>query len=138
MAQDGSTWGMGDLAALLGAIAGLVAAVAFLVLVIWLAFPLVKLGRTFDEASASLKEATEHTLPILDEAAQTLASTNAQLENIDTITTSAAQVGANVSALSSLWAATLGRPLIKVSAFSYGVRQAYARATGRTSAEDAR
>ena len=33
---------------------------------------------------------------------------------------------ANISALSSLVAATVGSPLIKVAAFSYGVRSAFA------------
>ncbi|ROS74558.1 DUF948 domain-containing protein [Cellulomonas sp. PhB143] len=115
---------------MVGDIAGLVAAIAFVLLVGALAIPLVKLGRFFDEATASVKEATQHTVPILDEAAQTIVSANSQMEKVDTITTSAAQVSANVSALSGLWAATLGRPLVKVAAFSYGVRQAFAKASG--------
>jgi hypothetical protein len=67
-------------------------------------------------------------VPILDEAATTVASTNDQLVKVDTITTSAAQVSENVSALAGLYASTLGRPLVKVAAFSYGVRQAFAGA----------
>ncbi|MGW6130601.1 DUF948 domain-containing protein [Cellulomonas sp. NPDC055163] len=107
-----------------GDVAGLVAAIAFVLLVGVLAVPLVKLGRTFDQASASLREITEHTLPVIDETATVVASTNSQLERVDTITTSAAQVSANVSALTSLFAATVGGPMIKVAAFSYGVRRA--------------
>jgi uncharacterized protein YoxC len=107
-----------------GDVAGLVAAIAFVLLVGVLAVPLVKLGRTFDQASASLRQITEHTLPVIDETATVVASTNSQLERVDTITTSAAQVSANVSALTSLFAATVGGPMIKVAAFSYGVRRA--------------
>lgn len=110
----------------LGDVAGLIAAIAFVALVGLCALPLVKLGKVFDEARTSLREVTEHTLPVIDETAATIASTNAQLANIDTITTSAAQVSENVSALSSLFAATLGGPLVKVAAFSYGVRRALA------------
>jgi hypothetical protein len=43
---------------------------------------------------------------------------------VDAITSNVQQVTTNVSALTSLFAATLGSPLVKVAAFSYGVRQA--------------
>jgi uncharacterized protein YoxC len=122
-----------------GDVAGLVAAFAFVLLVGFLAVPLVKLGRALDETSRSIRELTEHSVPILDEAATTVASTNDQLVKIDTITTSAAQVSENVSALAGLYASTLGRPLVKVAAFSYGVRQGFARAWRKQSdAGDAR
>jgi uncharacterized protein YoxC len=120
----------------MGDVAGLIAAVAFVLLVGLLAIPLVKLGRVLDEATRSIREVTEHSVPILDEAATTVASTNDQLVKVDTITTSAAQVSENVSALAGLYASTLGRPLVKVAAFSYGVRQAFARAS-RSSRDDA-
>jgi len=107
-----------------GDVAGLIAAIAFVLLVGFLAVPLVKLGRVLDETRTSVKEITDHTVPVLDEAATLVASSNAQLENIDTVTTSAAQVSENVSALTSLFAATVGSPMIKVAAFSYGVRRA--------------
>lgn len=109
---------------MLGDIAGLIAALAFVVFVAVTARPLLKLGRTIDEATASLRQITEHTLPVIDETAAVVASTNGQLERVDQITTSAAQVSANVSALTSLFAATVGGPMIKVAAFSYGVRRA--------------
>lgn len=116
-----------------GDVAGLIAAIAFVLLVGLLAIPLIKLGRVLDEATRSIREVTEHSVPILDEAASTVASTNTQLVKVDTITTSAAQVSENVSALTGLYAATLGRPLVKVAAFSYGVRQAFAKAGTRAS-----
>jgi len=40
------------------------------------------------------------------------------------VTTAAAEISQNVSALTALVASTVGRPLIKLAAFSYGVRQA--------------
>ncbi len=114
-----------------GDVAGLIAAIAFVLLVGFLAVPLVKLGRTFDAATRSLQELTDHSTPILDEAKETVAGANTQLGKVDTITTSAAQVSENVSALAGLYAATLGRPLVKVAAFSYGVRQAFEKASKR-------
>jgi len=107
-----------------GDVAGLIAAIAFVLLVGFLAVPLVKLGRVLDETRTSVKEITDHTVPVLDETATLVASSNTQLANIDTVTTAAAQVSENVSALTSLFAATVGSPMIKVAAFSYGVRQA--------------
>ncbi|MEG3615129.1 DUF948 domain-containing protein [Isoptericola haloaureus] len=119
-----------------GDVAGLIAAVAFVLLVGLLAVPLVKLGRTLDETSRSIRELTEHSVPILDEAATTVSSTNDQLIKVDTITTAAAQVSENVSALSGLYASTLGRPLVKVAAFSYGVRQGLSKAWRRSSSSE--
>lgn len=109
-----------------GDIAGLIAAVAFVGLVGLLAVPLVKLGRTFDSATRALTELTDHTVPVIDEAAKAVASGNVQLEKVDAVTTAAASVSENVSALTALMTATVGGPLIKVAAFSHGVRRAFA------------
>jgi len=114
-----------------GDIAGLIAAIAFVLLVGVLAVPLIKLGRVLDEARVSVKELTDHSVPILDETAATVASTNVQLTRVDTITTAAVSVSENVSALTSLFAATVGGPMVKVAAFSYAVRRAFGGLTGQ-------
>ncbi|MDR1442562.1 MAG: DUF948 domain-containing protein [Bifidobacteriaceae bacterium] len=114
----------------LGEVAGLIAAIAFVALVGLLAVPVLRLGTVFKEATNSVKELTDHTLPILDEAATTVAGANSQLEKVDTITTSAADVSQNVSAMTALFAATLGGPLIKLAAFTYGVRTTFSNHTG--------
>jgi len=93
-----------------GDVAGLIAAIAFVLLVGFLAVPLIKLGRVLDETRVSVKEITDHTVPVLDETATLVASSNTQLENIDTVTTAAEQVSGNVSALTSLFAATVAVP----------------------------
>lgn len=105
-------------------LAGLIAAIAFAVLVIAITVPMIKLGGVLDEVRNTVTEMTEHTTPILDEAANTVTQANAQLERVDTMTKAAAEVSQNVSALTALTASTLGKPLIKISAFTYGVRQA--------------
>jgi uncharacterized protein YoxC len=112
-------------------IAGLIAAVAFVALVGLLAVPLVKLGKVFDTTTESIKDLTAHSVPILDESAQTVASANSQLVKVDTITTSAAEVSQNVSALTGLYAAAFGAPVVKVAAFSYGVRKAFGQAASK-------
>ncbi|MFV0426879.1 MAG: DUF948 domain-containing protein [Beutenbergiaceae bacterium] len=111
----------------LGDIAGFIAALAFLLLVGVIAVPLIKLGKVMDEARLSLREVTEHSVPIIDEAAVTITTTNSQLSKVDTVTTAAAQTSQNVSALTSLVSATVGAPLIKVAAFSMAVRGLFDR-----------
>ena len=49
---------------------------------------------------------------------------NVELERVDAITANVQTVTTNVSALTGVFAATLGSPVIKVAAFSYGVRRA--------------
>lgn len=110
-----------------GDVAGLLAAVAFVALVGFIAVPLLKLGRVLDEARSSLAQATEHALPIVDEAAQTVRGANAQLAKVDTVTTSAAEIGTNVSALATLVSATLATPMIKAASFSFAVRSVVGR-----------
>jgi len=113
-------------------VAGLIAALAFVLLVGFLAYPLVKLGKVFDETRHTVRGLSDGTLPLLTEVTATVSTTNAQLAKVDTITTNVAQVSTNVSALTTLFAATLGSPVVKVAAFSYGVRQALSgRRSGR-------
>lgn len=111
-----------------GDVAGLIAAIAFVLLVGLLAVPLLKLGRVLDETRVTIKGLSDQSVPLLSEVTTTVTHTNEQLVKVDGITTNAAQVATNVSALTALFAATLGSPVVKVAAFSYGVRQAM---TGR-------
>jgi uncharacterized protein YoxC len=107
-----------------GDIAGLIAAIAFVVLVALLAIPLLKLGKVLDEARRLVGSVTDETVPLISGVTQTVDHTNHQLERVDAITANVQQVSTNVSALTSLFAATLGSPVVKVAAFSYGVRRA--------------
>jgi predicted PurR-regulated permease PerM len=107
-----------------GQIAALIAAGAFVVLVLLLAIPLIKLGRTLDEATIAIRKAHENSDPLFRETNTTLNHVNTQLERVDGITSNAQAVTGNVSALTSVFTATLGGPLVKVAAFSYGVNKA--------------
>ena len=81
----------------IGDVAGLIAALAFVLLVGFLAYPLIKLGKVFDETRNTIRELSEETVPLITEVT-----------------------------------ATVGSPLVKVAAFSYGVRQAMSgRRAGR-------
>jgi hypothetical protein len=98
---------------------------AVLALVALLAVPILKLGRVFDELRLTIRSLNNETVPLIDEVTRTVSTTNSQLEKVDGITTNVSDASANVSALSSLVASTVGQPLIKVAAFSHGVRRAF-------------
>jgi uncharacterized protein YoxC len=106
-----------------GSIAAVIAAGAFVLLVLLLAVPLLKLGRTLDEATLAIRKTHEGAAPLLAGAQSTLEGVNAQLEQVDGITRGVGSVTTNVAALTSIASSTLASPLIKVAAFSYGVRR---------------
>jgi uncharacterized protein YoxC len=107
-----------------GEVAGLIAACALLILVGLLAYPILKLGKVFDETRIMVKGMSDQGVPLLGEVTTTVTTTNAQLAKVDTITDNAATVSTNAAALMSLFSATAGGPLVKAAAFSYGVRRA--------------
>jgi len=107
-----------------GDIAGVIAAFAFAYLVIRIGSVVGKAGAILDEARLGVKGVADQTVPLLGEVTNTVTATNEQLVRVDTITTNLANMSTNVNALTSLFAATLGSPVVKVAAFSYGVRTA--------------
>jgi uncharacterized protein YoxC len=107
-----------------GEVAGLIVAVFWAILVCFIAFVLVKLAGVVGEAGRLVGQVTDHTVPLLDEVTSSVEHVNAELERVDAITSNVQNVSANVSAMTALVAATFGSPVIKVAAFSYGVRRA--------------
>jgi hypothetical protein len=76
---------------------------------------------------------------LLDDAQTTLRQVNTQLERVDGITAGAKTVSTNVSVLTSLFTATLGGPLVRAAALSYGLSKAVkARRAGREAGAHAR
>ena len=104
--------------------AALIAALAFVLLVFLLAYPILRLGRTLDEATVAIRKAHEGAQPLLVGAATTVEQVNKELERVEGITQNAQAVSSNAAALTSVFATTLGGPAIKVAAFSYGIRRA--------------
>ena len=120
-----------------GEIAGLIAAVAFVALVAVAAVPLLKLGRVLEEVRLAVRDIGHESVPILTELRGTVRATNDELVKLSVVTEDVAKVSANATVVSenaaqltSLFSATLGGPLVKTAAFSYGVRKAL-RGDGR-------
>ena len=132
-----------------GQIAALVAAGAFLMLVIVLAVPILRLRHTVDAATRAINDLTDRTGPLLGNVNETvenvntalgqvqvsLDGVNVQLAKIDTMTGHAQNVTANVANLATVVSAAAANPLIKVASFGYGLRKA---AAARRHAEDER
>ena len=107
-----------------GGVVALIFAVLFGVLVAFLVLVLVKLGQVLTETARLVAGITDRTVPLLSEATTSIVHVNTNLERVDVITANVQTVSSNASALSSIVAATVGGPLVKVAAFSYGVRRA--------------
>jgi len=101
-----------------------IAALAFAFLVLRLGGLIGKAGKVLDEARLGVRGVSDQTVPLLSQVTDTVASTNEQIVRLDTITANVASMSTNVNALTSLFAATLGSPVVKVAAFTYGVRSA--------------
>jgi uncharacterized protein YoxC len=106
-----------------GVIAALIAAGALVLLVLLLAVPLLKLGHTLDEATLAIRRVHEGVSPLLTDAKDTLGQVNTQLVQVEGIAKNVNSMTTNVAALTSVVSSTLGSPLIKAAAFSYGVRK---------------
>jgi uncharacterized protein YoxC len=132
-----------------GEIAGLIAAGAFLMLVVVLAFPILKLRKTVDAATRAINDLNERTGPLLGNVNHTiegvntalsqvqisLDGVNVQLAKVDTMTSHAQNVTASVANLATVVSAAAANPLIKVASFGYGLRKA---ANARRHAEEER
>ncbi|MGA5302154.1 DUF948 domain-containing protein [Nucisporomicrobium flavum] len=132
-----------------GEIAGLIAAGAFLMLVLVLAVPILKMRHTVDAATRAINDLTDRTGPLLGNVTETVDSVNTalgqvqvsldgvnvQLAKIDTMTEHAQNVTANVANLVTVVSAAAANPLVKVASFGYGVRKA---AAARRHAEEER
>jgi uncharacterized protein YoxC len=124
-----------------GEIAALIAAGAFVMLVLVLAVPILRLRHTVDAATRALNDVTDKVGPIIGNVNTTvdnvntaltqvhtsLDGVNLQLARLDSITRNAQQVSANVSNLTAVVTSAAANPLVKVASFGYGVRRAAAK-----------
>jgi uncharacterized protein YoxC len=110
-----------------GQVAALIAAVAFAILMLALTFVVLKLSKTVEETQRLVAGITDKTVPLLGEVTTSVTHVNRELVRVDAITANVQSMTGNVSALTSLFAATLGSPIIKIAAFSYGVRSVAAK-----------
>ena len=82
-----------------GQIAGLIAAIAFAVLAGFMIYPLIRLGKLFDQIADTVRESGEHAIPALDEGVTTVKQVNKSLEDVNRISAAASSTANNVGAL---------------------------------------
>jgi uncharacterized protein YoxC len=123
-----------------GEVAALIAAGAFVMLVLVLAVPILRLRHTVDAATRAINDLTDRTSPLLGDVDATvkgvnealgqvhttLDGVNLQLERLDTITSHAQTVTANVANLSTVVTSAASSPLVRAASLTYGVRKALA------------
>ena len=68
-----------------GEIAGLIAAIAFAILAGFLIYPLIRLGKMFDQIAETVKQTGDHALPALDEGVTTVKQVNKSLGDVNEI-----------------------------------------------------
>jgi predicted PurR-regulated permease PerM len=107
-----------------GQVAVLIVAVFFAILMAFLAAILIYLASVLRQTSRLVETMSHETLPLLEEAAATIAAANAQLGRVDQVTTNVQNLAANASTVMELTAATLAGPMVRVAAFGHGVRRA--------------
>jgi len=119
-------------------IAALIAAIAFAVLVVALAVPILRLRHTVDAATRAMSDIADQTGPLLTNVNGTVANVNTalgqtqvtldgvnlQLAKVDTMTEHAQNITANVANLVTVVSAAAANPLVKVASFGYGLRKA--------------
>lgn len=121
-----------------GEIAGLIAAIAFVLLVGMCAIPLFKLGKVLDELATVVRDLGTGTTPILEELKGTVEVTNTEIARLGDVTAEvervtadvaklsghATQVAENTAAMSKVMTAAVGRPLVGVASSAHALRTA--------------
>ncbi|MFU0535571.1 DUF948 domain-containing protein [Gardnerella pickettii] len=108
-----------------GDIAALIAAISFAVLSGFMIYPLIRLGKMFNQISQTVKESGEHALPAIDESVTTVKQVNKTLEDVNAVTDAARTTATNVGALTDLYGAFLGKPVVKIASACYALKDTF-------------
>ena len=120
-----------------GEIAGLIAAIVFAILAGFMIYPLIKLGKLFEQIGTTVKDTGDHAIPALDEGVTTVKEVNKTLADVNSITESASYTAQNVGALSDLYGSMLGKPIIKVASAFWAAKETASSFMGKKSADKA-
>ncbi len=105
-----------------GQIAGLIAAIAFAVLAGFMIYPLIRLGKLFDQIAETVKDTGDHAIPALDEGVDTVKKVNQSLTDVNDISSAVSSTTNNASALVDLYGSVLGKPVIKIASAAYAIK----------------
>jgi uncharacterized protein YoxC len=103
-----------------GQAAALIAALAFVALVAFLAMVLAKIGAILSEVQMTLNDVRKETMPLLKEVRTTVVTLNVEMDRVDGIMASAESAAASVSNVAKLVTSATANPIIKGMAFLTG------------------
>jgi len=112
-------------------IIGLLFAGGFVLLVIFIGLPLIKLAKVVDETTVTVKLLNQELQPILKEANVSLVELNKQLKRVDAITEDVEQVTENVNSLVAVLTAGIGGPLAKLIGITKGFGKGIFKGSGK-------
>jgi methyl-accepting chemotaxis protein len=104
-----------------GEIAGLLAASALALFVLFLGYPLIKLGRLIGESKVTVKEINATLPSLLSGINETVELTNKQLNKLDEITDRVTNMSESLQGLVSTFTASVGSPLMKLAGYIKGI-----------------
>jgi uncharacterized protein YoxC len=103
-----------------GQAAALIAALAFVALVAFLAVVLAKIAGILGEVQMTLNDVRKETVPLLKEVRTTVVTLNVEMDRVDGIMASAESAAASVSNVAKLVTAATANPIIKGMALLTG------------------
>lgn len=118
----------------LGQVASLIAAIVFAILAGFLIYPLIRLGKLFDQIAQTVKDTGDHAIPALDESVTTVQKVNQSLEDVNQISSAASTTANNIGALTDLYGAVLGKPVIKIASAVYAAQKTVQGFVGKSAA----
>jgi uncharacterized protein YoxC len=98
-----------------------IAALAFVALVVFLAVALMRLHATLVSLQSMVDDLHRSTVPVLKELQETVTSVNVEMDRIDGILSSAESVASSASSVAGLVSTAVSNPLVKGVAILAGV-----------------
>jgi uncharacterized protein YoxC len=110
-----------------GGVAGLIAAVAWAVLVLVLGVVFLNLFRVLESTKLLIDGIREETVPLLSEVKTTVSGVNRELDRADGLLESAGNIAKSAERVANVVEQTVSSPLIKVIALGAGASRAVRR-----------
>jgi uncharacterized protein YoxC len=110
-----------------GGLAGIIAAVAWAFMVLFIAVVMVNVFRLLESTKLLVDGIRQETVPLLGELKTTVSSVNKELDRVDGIMESAGKIAQSAERLTAVVEQTVSSPLVKVAAFGAGMSRAVRR-----------
>ncbi len=110
-----------------GGVAGLIAAIAWAVLVLALFVVMLNVFRLLESTKLLVDGIRQETVPLLGEVKTSVTQVNHQLDHVDGLLKSAGKMAKSAERITTVVEQTVNNPLIKVAAFAAGASRGLKR-----------